>query len=77
MQKIKYTEQIPFNDNLKELLMINIDDKLNKDDEKDLVKIYGEIRISGEVRLEDKTETFSHPIDVDITLSKEQSSPVI
>lgn len=73
MQKINYKEKILFKENISELLLINIDEKLSKIEESDFFRINGEIQISGEVKSEEKNINFNHPIEVDIMLSKEQA----
>lgn len=72
MQKINYNEKILLEDNIKELLLINIDDKLSKTEDNNIIKIIGEITISGEANCDHGILNFNHPLDVDITISKEQ-----
>lgn len=72
MQKINYTEKITIESPIKELLLINIDDKLTQSIESDCIKISGTINISGEVSTQTTNVAFNHPIEVDILLSKEQ-----
>ena len=77
MQKINYNEKIEFEDKIKELVMINIDDRLEQIQEKDCIKIAGIIKVSGEVSLTNHTQTFSKEIEADIMLSKEQIQDAI
>ncbi len=72
MQRINYKETIELNNTINELLVINIDDKINQTKEKDCIKISGEIQISGEVSSDNGNETFYHPLMLDIILSEEQ-----
>jgi LysM repeat protein len=72
MQKINYKEKISLEENINELLLINIDDKLNQTSDGDCLKISGEIKISGEVNTNSGKKDFNHPVSVDILLSKEQ-----
>ena len=72
MQKINYKEKILLEDEINELIMINIDDKLSQTKESDCIKIAGEIKVSGEVKTNSGNKNFIHPIGVDIMLSKEQ-----
>jgi len=74
MNKINYKESIDLNKKIDELLLINIDDNLTTNSDDDFVNIMGEIKISGEVKIEDKQEAFTHSINVNISLSKEQLS---
>ena len=59
-------------DKINELLLINIDDKLDQTKESDCVKISGEIKVSGEVNTDNGKKLFNHPIEVDILLSNDQ-----
>ena len=72
MQKINYKESIFLEDDILELLMINIDERLEQSNESDCIKMCGEIRVSGEVKTSNGNQSFAHPINVDILLSKEQ-----
>lgn len=72
MQKINYKENILLDSQIEELLMINIDERLNQGTDNDCIKINGEIKISGEVKTKDGNKSFNHPISVDILLSKDQ-----
>ena len=72
MQKISYKETISLSNQINELLLINIDEKLSQTKESDNIKVSGQINISGEVLCLEGKETFAHPLEVDILLSKEQ-----
>lgn len=72
MQKINYREKILIDDKINELLLINIDDKLEQTRESDCIKISGEIKVSGEVNTDNGKKLFNHPIEVDILLSSDQ-----
>ena len=72
MNKINYKESIDLINEIKELLIINIDENFTTIDEDDFINIKGEIRISGEVKLEEEKKSFLHPVNVDISLSKQQ-----
>ena len=72
MNKITYKESIKLLSKIKEIEMINIDDNINMVDEDSFINFKGDIIISGIAILNDKNETFSYPINLDISLSKEQ-----
>ena len=72
MQKINYNEKIVLKENIKELRLINIDEKLSKTDDKDSIKFIGEIAISGQANCENGLLDFNHPVGVDISLDKSQ-----
>ena len=72
MNKITYKESIKLLSKIKEIEMINIDDNINMVDEDSFINFKGDIIISGIAVLDDKNETFSYPINLDISLSKEQ-----
>jgi hypothetical protein len=72
MNKITYKESIKLLSKIKEIEMINIDDNINMVDEDSFINFKGDIIISGIAILDDKNETFSYPINLDISLSKEQ-----
>ena len=74
MNKINYKESIDLLSPIKELLIINIDENFTTTNKTDFVNVKGEIRISGEVEIENERKSFIHPIDVDISLSKEKLS---
>lgn len=72
MQTITYNEIINLEENIKELLVINIDDKLNQTKIDDCIKLCGEIKISGEVKTESGSKSFNHPINVELLVSNDQ-----
>lgn len=72
MQKITYNETIVLNDSIKELLLINIDEKINQSKDNDCIRVYGQIEISGEVNTENGSHFFSHPVDVELFVSQDQ-----
>lgn len=72
MNRINYKESIDLKENIKELLLINIDDNISQTSDNDFLNITGEIKISGEVNTLNSPKNFSHTISVDISLSKEQ-----
>ena len=72
MQKISYKETITLPEKIEELLLINIDEKLSQIKKSDDIHVSGHINISGEVSCNNNKQTFLHPLEVDILLSKEQ-----
>jgi hypothetical protein len=74
MNKINYKESIDLNSKIDELLLINIDENLLTNSDDNFVNIEGEIKISGEVKTNDEQKSFTHSINVNISLSKEQLS---
>ena len=72
MQKINYNESISLKSHISELILINIDEKLIQSKDSDCIIISGSITISGEANTINGKESFIHPIEVDITLSKDQ-----
>ena len=74
MNKINYKESIDLNSKIDELLLINIDENLLTNSDDNFVNIEGEIKISGEVKTNNEQKSFTHSINVNISLSKEQLS---
>lgn len=72
MQKINYNEIIVLEEKITELLVINIDDKLNQSKDSDSIKVSGEIAISGEAKCLSGNKNFFHPINVELLVGKEQ-----
>lgn len=72
MQYINLNKILDLGNEINDLLLISIDDKLNSTYDKDGVKIAGEILISGKVRIDDDEKEFSDSVDVDIFLTDEE-----
>ena len=72
MQKITYKETIILEEEIKDLIMINIDDKLNQCKESDCIKVFGEIKISGEANCLEGSKNFNHPLIVELLVSNDQ-----
>ena len=72
MNKINYKEKIELKETIEELLMINIDENINKVDEENFISFIGNIEVSGEAKTISKNTNFNHQIDLDISLSKEK-----
>lgn len=72
MQYINLNKILDLGNEIEDLLLISIDDKLNSTYDKEGVKIAGEILISGKVRIENKEKEFSDSVGVDIFLTDEE-----
>ena len=72
MNKINYKESINIESAIEELILINVDENISSFNEDDFVSFSGEIRISGEVKTNGEKKEFNHPLNLDISLSKNQ-----
>lgn len=72
MNKINYKESINIGSDIQELILINLDENISSQNEEDFINFNGEIRISGEVKTSNENIPFSHPLTIDISLSKQQ-----
>ena len=71
MQQINLTKTINFEGDIKDLLLISIDDQIDKISDKDGVKVIGKILVGGKVMLEDEQE-FDDEVNIDMFLVNEE-----
>lgn len=72
MQNINFTKVIELENKIQDLLLMTIDDKLETTDDRDGVRISGNISISGKAKTIDGEKSFSDLIDLEIFLAYEQ-----
>lgn len=72
MQYINLNKTIDLNTYIEDLLLINIDDKLDIIDNKDGIKINGKILIGGSVKTKEENKEFYEDMDLDIFLTYEE-----
>lgn len=72
MQFINLNKAIEFKENIQDLLLISIDDKLDTIEDKEGIRITGKVTIGGNTLTIKGEESFSDNIDIDIFLSYEE-----
>lgn len=68
MQYINLNKTLCFETSIIDLLLISIDDQINKTEDKEGIKIIGDIAISGKISTVDGEKDFSDKIDLDVFL---------
>lgn len=71
MQQINLTKTINFEGDIKDLLLISIDDQIDKICDKEGVKVIGKILVGGKVMLEEEQE-FEDTVNIDMFLVNEE-----
>lgn len=72
MQNININKILNFENEIDDLLLISIDDQIERIYDRDGVKISGKILVSGKVREKDSEKEFSDVVDIDIFLTEEE-----
>lgn len=72
MQCFNLNKEIDLNNKIEDLLLISIDDKLETIEDKEGIKVIGEILISGNARTSKGVKTFSDKLDLDLFLTYDE-----
>ena len=72
MQYINLNKIINFENEIEDLLLISIDDQIEKIEDKEGLRITGKINIGGSAKTNDENKNFSDYIDLDIFLTYEE-----
>ena len=72
MQCFNLNKEIDLNNKIEDLLLISIDDKLETIEDKEGIKVIGEILVSGNARTSEGVRNFSDKLDLDIFLTYDE-----